>query len=128
MPEWPCARLLRRDKNGHQWVTHSSGLLATFILAPLNCLRKLTINWAATSGTASKTTKRELLSLANRLENRLYAISEPMRTKPMQLMVFARERDAWLKSRTVDFMSDDEEKHRTNQAPKAVPGRPTIVN
>jgi len=51
-----------------------------------------------------------------------------MRPKPMKLMVFARERDAWLKSRTVDFMSDDEEKHRTNQAPKAVPGRPTIVN
>ena len=89
-----CSAIFRCDRNDHQLGAHSSGLLAIFILAPWNCLRKLLINWAATSGTASKTTKRELLSLANRLENRLYAISEPMRPKPTKLMLFARERDA----------------------------------
>ena len=73
--------------------TYSSGVVATLIFAPGNWAKKFSENAFEASGTASQTTKCESEASANLLENRLKAISEPIRPTPMKLILFGR----WVK-------------------------------
>lgn len=70
--------------------TYSSGVVATLIFAPGNWAKKFSENVFEASGTASQTTKCESEASANLLENRLKAISEPIRPTPMKLILFGR--------------------------------------
>lgn len=76
--------------------THSAGVATTWIFAPGNWEMTLSENACAASGTASHTTNCELplLSTSER-EQRLYAISEPIRPRPMNAVVCARWGPPW---------------------------------
>lgn len=60
-------------------------------LAPGKCFWKFRENDWELSGTASQTTNCESLASACRLENKLKAISDPIRPRPTKAMLFDRE-------------------------------------
>lgn len=107
--------------------TYSSGVLTTRTSAPGKCFRKLSANARAASGTTSHTTKDASLfsDSANCFENRLNAISDPIRPRPRKLMLFARARagDAAAEAYVRIRVAVDRSRARRQAAGKRIAGR-----
>ena len=70
-----------------EW-TYSAGVLAISTRTPGNCWEKLWANATEVASRASHTTNRAAPWLSTSLrEKRLYAISDPIRPRPMKLML-----------------------------------------